>query len=116
MLEHASVRLSSVAGSLINFSVRTMLCALFAGEHDPRVLAEPAKGRMRRRIPQLTEAPTGHFNAGHAELARSMLTRIELIEIALAELNAVIAAAFQPWAHQLELLRMIPGWGRGSRS
>jgi hypothetical protein len=92
MLEDASVKLSSVAGSLTSVSARAML----GGESDPRVLAELAKGKMRRKIPALTEALTGHFDAHHAQLARSMLARISAVEAALAELNAVIAAAFRP--------------------
>jgi transposase len=88
-----------------------MLGALIGGESDPRVLADLAKGKMRRKLPALTEALTGHFDAGHALLARSMLARISSVEAALAELNAVIATAFQPWAHQLELLQTIPGVG-----
>ncbi len=54
---------------------------------------------MRRRIPALTEALTGHFDAGHGQLVQSMLARIEAIESALAQLNAVVATAFEPWAH-----------------
>src|SRR4051794_27816626 len=111
MLEDASIKLSSVAASLTSVSARAMLGALIAGESDPRVLAELAKAKMRRKIPALTEALTGHFDAGHAQLARSMLARIEAVEAALAELNAVIAEAFRPWAHQLELLQTIPGVG-----
>jgi transposase len=111
MLEDASVKLSSVAASLTSVSARAMLAALINGEDDPRVLADLAKGKMRRKIPALTEALTGHFDAGHARLARSMLARISSVEAALPELNAVIAAAFQPWAHQLELLQTIPGVG-----
>jgi transposase len=111
MLEDASVKLSSVAASLTSVSARAMLGALIGGEDDPRVLAELAKGKMRRKIPALTEALTGHFDAGHAQLARSMLARISAVEAALAELNAVIATAFTPWAHQLELLQTIPGVG-----
>jgi transposase len=64
-----------------------------------------------RKIPALTEALTGHFDAGHAQLARSMLHRMELVDTALAELNAVIAAVCRPWAHQLNLLQTIPGVG-----
>src|SRR3954469_4431546 len=105
MLEDASVKLSSVAASLTSVSAGAMLAALIAGENDPRVLADLAKGKMRRKIPALTEALTGHFNAAHAQLARSMLHRLDLVENALDELNAVLAAAFQPWAHQLELLQ-----------
>src|SRR4051812_32790004 len=111
MLEDASIKLSSVAASLTSVSARAMLMALIGGESDPRVLADLAKGKMRRKIPALAEALTGHFDAGHAQLARSMLHRIEAVEAALAELNAVIAEAFRPWAHQLELLQTIPGVG-----
>jgi transposase len=111
MLEDASIKLSSVAASLTSVSARAMLTALIEGERDPQVLADLAKGRMRVKIPALVEALTGHFNEQHAQLARSMLTRIELIEDALAELNTVIATACRPWAHQLELLQTIPGVG-----
>ncbi len=41
-----------------------------------------------------------------------MLCRLELIEAALAELDAVIDQACRPWAHQLDLLETIPEWGR----
>jgi len=111
MLEDASIKLSSVAASLTSVSARAMLTALIEGERDPRVLAQLAKGKMRIKIPQLVEALTGHFNDQHAQLARTMLHRLELVELALAELDAVIAAACRPWAHQLELLQTIPGVG-----
>ena len=47
---------------------------------------------MRRKIPQLTEALTGHFDDHHARLARSILHRLDLVEAALAELDEVIEA------------------------
>ena len=78
-------------------------------------LANLAKGKMRRKIPDLAQALTGTFDAHHAQLAKSMLRRLELVEQALAELDAVIADACRPWAHQLELLQTIPGVGRRSR-
>jgi transposase len=111
MLEDASIKLSSVAASLSSVSARAMLTALIGGERDPAVLADLAKTRMRRKIPALTEALTGHFDEHHAQLARSMLHRIDLVEAALAELNTVIAAACRLWAHQLQLLQTIPGVG-----
>jgi transposase len=66
---------------------------------------------MRRKIPDLAQALTGTFEAHHAQLAHSMLRRLELIEVALAELNAVIAEACRLWQHQIELLQTIPGVG-----
>jgi transposase len=111
MLEDASIKLSVVASSLTTVSARAMLAALIEGERDPRALAELAKGRMRVKIPALTEALTGHFDADHARLARSILHRLELVDRAIAELDGVIEQACQPWAHQIELLQTIPGVG-----
>jgi transposase len=111
MLEDASIKLSSVASSLKTVSARAMLTAMIEGETNPLTLADLAKGRMRRKIPDLAQALTGTFQAHHAQLARSMLRRLELIEVALAELNAVIAEACRPWQHQIELLQTIPGVG-----
>ncbi len=111
MLEDASIKLSSVASSLKTVSARAMLTAMINGETDPLRLADMAKGRMRRKIPDLAQALTGHFDANHARLARSMLRRLDLVEQAMAELDAVIVEACQPWAHQIELLQTIPGVG-----
>jgi transposase len=111
MLEDASIKLSSVASSLKTVSARAMLTAMIDGETNPLTLANLAKGRMRRKIPDLAQALTGTFEAHHAQLARSMLRRLELIEQALAELNVVIADACRPWQHQIELLQTIPGVG-----
>jgi transposase len=111
MLEDASIKLSSVASSLNTVSARAMLTAMIDGETDPLRLAELAKGKMRRKIPDLAQALTGTFDTHHAQLARSMLRRLDLVEQALAELDAVIADACQPWAHQIELLQTIPGVG-----
>ncbi len=111
MLEDASIKLSSVASKLTTVSARAMLAAMIDGEQDPKVLAEMAKGRMRSKIPDLEQALEGHFDAGHALLARSILNRIDQIQAALAELDQVIETACQPWAHQIELLQTIPGFG-----
>jgi 3-methyladenine DNA glycosylase/8-oxoguanine DNA glycosylase len=109
---HAPSRrtLSSVASSLNTVSARAMLTAMINGETNPLQLADLAKGRMRRKIPDLAQALTGTFDAYHAQL-KSMLRRLELVEAALAELGAVIVEACRPWQHQIELLQTIPGVG-----
>ena len=78
------------------------------GETNPLTLAEMAKGRMRSKIPDLAQALTGTFDAHHAQLAKSILRRLDLVEQALAELDAVIVEAGRPWQHQIELLQPIP--------
>ena len=53
---------------------------------DPLALAEMARGRMRRKIPDLAQALTGTFDAHHAQLAKSML-QAKTVERLLAALG-----------------------------
>jgi transposase len=107
----ASIKLSTVASSLTTVSARAMLTAMIDGETDPLRLADMAKGKMRRKIPDLAQALTGNFDANHARMARSMLRRLDLVEQALAELDVVLVDTCRPWQHQIELLQTIPGVG-----
>ena len=59
-------------------------------------MADLAHGKMRRKLPDLAEALTGHFDAHHALLVGAMLHRLEHVEAALAELDVMIAAAMTP--------------------
>ena len=43
-----------------------MLDALVAGTHDPELVLELARGRLRVKLPQLREALAGNFTAHHA--------------------------------------------------
>lgn len=111
MLEDASIKLSSVASKLTTVSARAMLAAMIDGQTNPLVLAEMAKGKMRRKIPDLAQALEGHFDVHHARLARSILARIDQVQAALVELDEVIGIEAAPWQHQLDLLQTMPGIG-----
>jgi transposase len=50
-LEDAGIKLDSVASEVLGVSGRLMLKALVAGERDPVVLAELARGQLRKKIP-----------------------------------------------------------------
>ena len=70
VLEDAGIKIDSVASSITTLSARDMIEALIAGERDPRVLADLARGTMRTKIPDLTMACAGRFADHHALLAR----------------------------------------------
>lgn len=86
-----------------------MLRALLAGERDPAVLAELAKGRLRRKLPELEAALAGRFTAHHAVLVRLALEHLEQLEATIAALDAEVDAAIAPFAHARALLDTIPG-------
>jgi transposase len=118
-LEDAGIKLDSVAGHLLGVSGRAMLAALVAGERDPEVLAELAKGRLRQKIPALRQALRGRFGEHHALLIGLSLKHIEHLEGAIARLDARIDAlvttatseAGVPFARARDRLTTIPGVG-----
>lgn len=54
-----------------------MLAALIAGEHDPRVLSDLARGSMRGKISVLTEALIGQDTDHHVFLLERMLRHVD---------------------------------------
>jgi transposase len=77
LLEDAQIKLSVVVSDSLGVSGRAMLAALVAGERDPKVLAELARGRMRAKRSVLEEAFTGHFTDHHGFLLARMLARVD---------------------------------------
>lgn len=72
VLEDAGVK---PASSVLTKSGREMIDALVAGQRDPEVPAEMAKGRMRSKIPGLRDALAGRFNEHQGLLCRAMPAR-----------------------------------------
>lgn len=66
VLEDAGVKLACVATDVLGISGRAMLDALISGTRDPDVLADLARGKLRRKIPELQRALTGRFSDYHA--------------------------------------------------
>jgi transposase len=56
-----------------------MLEALIAGERDPQILAQMAKGRMRTKVNALSQALVGRFGEHHAFLCRMHLDRLDAL-------------------------------------
>jgi transposase len=77
LLEDALIKLSSVATNIMGVSSQAMRAAIIAGERDPYVLAELAKGRLRVKNPALIQALTGRFDEHHPELADILLSQID---------------------------------------
>lgn len=109
VLEDAGVKLSSVASSVLTKSGREMIDALIAGQRDPAVLAEMAKGRMRSKIPELEDVLAGRFNAHHGLLCRAMLARIDQADLTIARLTEAIEVLLDPHEAAVTLLVGIPG-------
>jgi transposase len=110
VLQDAGIKLSSVATRALSVSVRLMLEAMIAGTHDPQVLAELAKGRLRAKLPALREALTGRFQTEHhGLLVAQILAHLDYLDETIALLSARIEQVIAPFAEQVALLATIPG-------
>src|SRR5438270_6795659 len=109
VLQDAGVKLSSVASRVLGVSGRSMLNALVAGTHDPEVLAGLAKGRLRKKLPELKDALEGRFSAHHALIVGQILAHIDFLDEAIATLSTEVEALIAPFSKEAELLRTIPG-------
>jgi transposase len=93
-LEDAGIKLGSVASDVLGVSGRAMLAALIVGERDPDVLAELAKGVLRRKIPALRQALRGRFTDHHALLIGLCLDHTTHLEAAITRLDQHIDTLF----------------------
>jgi transposase len=110
-LEDAQIKLDSVVSDIHGVSGRHMIEAMIAGERDPRVLAAMARGVMRRKIPQLQEALSGHFEDHHAFICAAMLRRIDALAADITALDTRIAEGLDPFAEAVGRLDEITGVG-----
>jgi transposase len=111
-LQDAGIKLDSVAADILGVSGRAMLRALVAGERDPGVLAELAKGRLRAKLPQLRQALRGRFGDHHGLLVGLALDHLEHLEAAIATLDGRIDEVIAPFAVARDRLDTITGVGK----
>ena len=108
-LESTGIKLSAVASELMGASSRAILDALVAGERDPQVLAQLAKGTLRNKIPQLVDALQGRFTDHHAFLVGEYLTQIDTHTAMIDRLTVRIEDQMSPFRAVRDALITIPG-------
>jgi transposase len=109
ILEDTGIKLSCVASDIMGKSGRDMLDALVTGTSDPKVLADLARGQLRKKIPALQEALVGRFEDEHALIVGQILAHIDFLDEAIERLSDEIEEQIRPFAPQRDLLMTIPG-------
>jgi transposase len=116
LLESAAIKISSVISKLHGVTGRDIMDHLIAGERNPKVLAQLARGVARRKIGELEEALQGteFFTAAHAALLAMMLARIDRASAGIEQITAVIEDLLAPYEEQVAQAASMPGWARRS--
>lgn len=109
VLEDAGIKLATVASDILGVSGRAMLEALAGGTTDPALLADLARGTLRKKLPALRAALTGQFRGHHAFLVTQQLAHLDFLDEAVATVSGQIEAQLHPFASHLARLQTIPG-------
>jgi len=110
LLQEAGIKLASVASDILGVSGRAMLDALAQGTTDADLLADLARGKLRRKLPALRQALTGRFRPHHAFVASQILAHLDYLDEALETLTARIGEVLLPFAAVIQRLDTIPGY------
>ncbi len=112
VLETANLKLGMVATDILGVSGRDMIEALIGGEQDPDVLADLARGKLRKKLPELRRALEGRLLAHQRVLIGQILAHIDFLESSIERLQAEIDQALAPFEEEMGLLQTIPGVGQ----
>lgn len=108
-LETANIKLSSVATDVMGVSGRAMMEALLSGSTDLQVLSELAKGRLRKKLPELKKALEGRFRSHHRFMVAEVLTHLDFLDEAIERVSQEVTSRIAPFSKIVESLDLIPG-------
>jgi len=111
-LEDTNLKLSSVITDISGVSARAILGQLLAGESDPAVLAELARGRLRNKRAELEAALRGQLKAHHHFMLTEQLGHIDYLDEAIERLNEEVDERLKAEEALIERLDQIPGINR----
>ena len=112
VLEGGNIKLASVATDILGVSGREMLRAMIAGETDPSVLAEMARGLLRKKLDELRWALEGTMGDHQRFMLGAQLRMLETLEAEIAHIDGKVARRFAPLAETIKRLDAIPGIAR----
>lgn len=91
-LEGANLKLASVATDIMGTSGRAILAALVAGEVNPEVMADLAKGRLRNKREELSHALEGRVKPHHRFVLAELLVQIDSLDETIERFNALVTS------------------------
>jgi transposase len=112
VLEGANIKLASVASDVMGTSGRAMLDAIVAGQTNPVLMDELARGRLRNKRDQLVQALEGRVRPHQRFILAELLCQLDSLDETITRFNEEVQRYCDPFESIVELLDTIPGVGR----
>lgn len=112
VLEAANIKLASVASDVMGVSGRAMLAAIVEGSASPELMANLAKGTMRKKHDLLIQALEGRVRPHQRFILAQLLCQIDSIDETIQCFDQQIEEYCRPFEQAVELVDTIPGIAR----
>jgi transposase len=111
VLEDANVKLGNVLSDIFGVSGQLMLDALLEGKASAEEIAQHAKQRARKKIPEIVAAVQQHRSDHHRRMIRLSVEHMEFLEKQICRLDEPIEAKIREAGleKQWQLLQSLPG-------
>jgi transposase len=109
VLEDTNLKLGNVVSDILGVSRRAMLQSFVEGETETTRVAALARGRMRRKQPELVPALEGKVSHHHRFLLREYLDQVDYLERKIALFEEEIGHHLDPFVAAIDLLDPVPG-------
>ena len=108
MLDDGGIKLGAVVADIDGVSARAMVRGLIEGQ-PPAMLLAHARGALKRKTEALSASLDGDLSERHLFVLRHLSASIEQMQQQLADIDAYLMRAMQPYAWAHSLLQTIPG-------
>ncbi|MBD2365449.1 IS110 family transposase [Anabaena minutissima FACHB-250] len=112
VLEAANIKLASVASDVMGVSGRAMLVAIVEGSASPELMADLAKGTMRKKHDLLIQALEGRVRPHQRFILAQLLCQIDSIDETIKCFDQQIEEYCRPFEQAVDLIDTIPGIAR----
>lgn len=108
ILDDAGIKLGAVVSDINGVSARAMVKGLIEGQPQALLLAQ-ARGALKHKSEALAASLDGDLSARHLFVLKHIRAHVEALQSELAEIDAYLIRAMQPYAWAHGLLQTIPG-------
>lgn len=108
ILDDGGIKLGAVVSDIQGVSARAMVKGLIEGQNEAALLAQ-ARGVLKRKSEALAASLDGELSARHLFVLKHIQSHMETLQSELADIDAYLLLAMQPYAWAHGLLQTIPG-------
>lgn len=109
LIEMMGIKLASVVSDVFGKSGMAMLRAIAVGNISVQAVTQLARGRLRRKLPELALALDVLVKDHHRMMLRDQLARLDRTTAEIAQYDDYLEQMIEPYAEQLALLCSIDG-------